>query len=102
MLWWAKQLMQQHGIYNPILTLFLNDMKLIETHYPISLCNRLDLNLRSGKNKNDDIILNISVDFHEKIITRNSRISGEWGLKEFQENLEREDNNLNPIEPGEF
>lgn len=61
----------------------------------------MDLNLRSGKNKNDDIALNISVDFHEKVINRNSRINGEWGHKECKENFEREDNKLNPIESGE-
>lgn len=63
---------------------------------------RLDLNLRSGKNKSDDIVLNISVNFHEKLISRNSRINGEWGHKEIKENFEREDNNLNPIESGEY
>lgn len=63
--------------------------------------NRLDLNLRSGKNKNDDIVLNLSTDFHKKVITRNSRSNGEWGIEECDEHLfEREDESLNPIVAG--
>lgn len=65
--------------------------------------DRLDLNLRSGKNKNDDIIFNLSVNFHEKVITRNSRSNGEWGAKECDENLfEREDDSLNPFLAGKI
>lgn len=64
---------------------------------------RLDLNFRTGKNDNDDIVLNLSVDFGENVINRNSRINGEWGLTECKENLyEREDGALNPIESGEL
>lgn len=63
----------------------------------------MDLNLRSGKNKNDDIIFNLSVNFHEKVITRNSRSNGEWGAKECDENLfEREDDSLNPFLAGKI
>ena len=61
----------------------------------------MDLNFRTGKNSNDDIPLNLSVDFRENVINRNSRINGEWGPKECKENLyEREDGLLNPIESG--
>lgn len=63
--------------------------------------NRLDLNLRSGKNKDDDIILNLSTNFHEKAIIRNSRLNGEWGVGERDEHLfDREDESLNPIVAG--
>lgn len=61
----------------------------------------MDLNLRSGKNKHDDIILNLSTNFHEKVITRNTRSNGEWGIEERDEHLyEREDESLNPIVAG--
>lgn len=67
----------------------------------IKFITRLDLNYRTGKNSNDDIALNLSIDFRENVITRNFRINGEWGLKECKENLyEREDGALNPIESG--
>lgn len=63
--------------------------------------NRLDLNFRTGKNSDDDIALNLSVDFRENVISRNTRINGLWGPKEYKEHLyEREDDSLNPIESG--
>lgn len=59
------------------------------------------MNLRSGKHKGDNIILNLCVDFHEQTITRNSRLNGEWGEKENDENLfDRKNDKLNPIVPG--
>lgn len=59
------------------------------------------MNLKSGKNEKDDIVLNLSVDFHERAINRNSRVNGEWGVKECDENLyERDDDSLNPIVSG--
>lgn len=63
---------------------------------------RLDLNLRSGKSEESNIVLNLSVDFHEKAICRNSRINGEWGIQEREENTydSREDQSLNPIISG--
>lgn len=62
---------------------------------------RLDLNLRSGKNEEENIILHFSVRFHENVIIRNSRQNGEWGIEEREENLyEQKDDNLNPIVSG--
>lgn len=59
------------------------------------------MNLRSGKLKEENIILNVSVNFHENAITRNTRISGEWGIKERDEHLyELKDDNANPIVAG--
>lgn len=64
---------------------------------------RLDLNLRSGKQKEDNIVLNLWVNFHENVITRNTRINGEWGVKEREENLyESKEDRLNPIVSGEI
>lgn len=63
--------------------------------------HRLDLNLRSGKHKDDNILLNFSVNFHEKAITRNSRINGEYGIKECEENIyDSEESSLNPVVSG--
>lgn len=46
-------------------------------------------------------MLNLSANFHEKAITRNSRLNGEWGIKERDENLfEKEKECLNPIVAG--
>lgn len=62
---------------------------------------RLDLNLRNGRRKEDNIVLNLSVRFHEQVICRNSRIDGVWGDEERTENLyERKEDNLNPIVSG--
>lgn len=62
----------------------------------------MDLNFRTGKNENDDIVLSLSVDFRENVIKRNSRINSEWGVMECKENIyEREDGALNPIDAGE-
>lgn len=85
-------------VFNRILVLYL----LTNFHCFIDLNNRLDLNFRTGKNSNDDIALNLSVDFRENVIYRNSCINSEWGPKECKENLyEREDGLINPIESGE-
>lgn len=63
---------------------------------------RLDLNLWSGKSDDDNIVLNVSVNFHENALTRNSWINGEWGVKERDENIydSREDDVLNPVISG--
>ena len=46
-------------------------------------------------------MLNLSVNFHENVIYRNSRINGEWGVKEREENLyDTKEDTLNPIESG--
>lgn len=77
-------------------TLFIDSISLF-----IIFNNRLDLNFRTSKNSDDDIALNLSVDFRENVIYRNSRVNGEWGSKESKENVyEREDGTLNPIESG--
>lgn len=66
-----------------------------------SYSHRLDLNLRSSKNDDDNIVLNISVRFIEKCIVRNTRENGEWGIEEREEHLyDRKDDALNPIAPG--
>lgn len=72
------------------------------SHFRLCFGHRLDLNLRSGKSDEDNIVLNLLVDFHENAITRNSRINGEWGIKERDENMydSREDDTLNPIISG--
>lgn len=64
------------------------------------------MNLTSGKKKTDDIPLNVSVMFHEHVITRNSRINGKWGIQENGQNLSTNDPNdianLNPIKSGDI
>lgn len=61
------------------------------------------MNLRSGKQKEDNIVLNLWVNFHENVITRNTRLNGEWGVKEQSENLyESKEERLNPIVSGEI
>lgn len=43
------------------------------------------------------------MDFHNNIITRNSRLNGEWGEKEDTGNLyDRKDDTLNPIVSGKM
>lgn len=65
--------------------------------------HRLDLNLRSGKQKVDNIVLNLSVNFHENAITRNTRINDQWGDKECEENLyDSKDDSLNPVVSGKY
>lgn len=69
----------------------------------LSISYRLDLNLRSSKNDDDNIVLNISVRFIEKCIVRNTRDNGEWGTEEREENLyDRKGYTLNPIVPGKM
>lgn len=67
----------------------------------LGIFHRLDLNLKSSKNEDDNIALNFSVRFIEKCIIRNTRENGEWGVEERKENLyEGKDDVLNPITPG--
>lgn len=66
----------------------------------LSLSFRLDLNLKGGKNEADNIVLHISVRFHENAIIRNAKQLGEWGEQEKDEHLD--DESGNPIIPGNF
>lgn len=93
--------MQQQGNYSPPIEAYTNIIWK-HSHHCLHSAHRLDLNLRSGKSDEDNIVLNLSVDFHENAITRNSRINGEWGVIEREENIyaSREDDSLNPIIAG--
>lgn len=58
------------------------------------------MNLLNGKNKEDNVILQVSIRFHENIVIRNSRVLGEWGEEEVNQNLMHA-NTKNSLIPGE-
>lgn len=65
--------------------------------------DRLDLNLRASKNDDDDVILNVSVRFHDNCIVRNTWHNGEWQQDEREENLDETIvDQPNPIVAGEI
>lgn len=53
----------------------------------IDSASSVNLNLSTGKGSIADIPLHISVRFHEDVILRNSRIEGNWGREEREDNL---------------
>lgn len=59
------------------------------------------MNLKSGKNEEDTIVLNLSVRFHENIIVRNTWQNGDWGQEERNDYLDESMiEHSNPIVPG--
>lgn len=58
------------------------------------------MNLLAGKNKEDNVILQISVRFRDNLVVRNSRVLGEWGDEEIEQNLVHT-NAKSPLVPGE-
>lgn len=58
------------------------------------------MNLLSGKHNEDNVVLQISIRFHENEVIRNSREFGDWGEPEIEQNLV-EANTKNPLVPGE-
>lgn len=64
--------------------------------------SRFHIDLRTGKDKNTNIILRLSCRFRQKAITRNSYIDDEWGIEEIENCLDENCTIQNPIIPGEF
>lgn len=65
--------------------------------------HRLDLNLRSSKSDEEDVVLSVSVRFHDNCIVRNTWHDGEWQEEERDENLDQAmADHPNPIVAGEI
>lgn len=74
--------------------------QIVQTACNISiLLHRVNINFQSGKSDEADIILHLSIRFHDDIIVRNSKIGGSWGDEERDENL-NELTAPNPVTPG--
>lgn len=67
---------------------------------PIDDAERVNINFQSGKSDEADIILHLSIRFHDDIIVRNSKLGGSWGGEERDENL-NELTAPNPTTPGD-
>lgn len=68
-----------------------------------SVFHRLDLNLRTSKSDDEDVILNVSVRFHDNCIVRNTWHNGEWQEEERDENLDQTVvDHPNPVVAGEI
>lgn len=61
--------------------------------------HRVDINLKSGKDEDANIPLQLSVRFHDDIIVRNTCTDAEWGLEEREANVQSF-TAPNPIIPG--